>query len=1331
MKKVSIDKIFFWNTKYSKRIRGYITLLLLLISHTNTAQNNPRFININRTDGLSGDFISSITQDNYGYMWFGTKNGLNRYNGVDIDVYKHDAKNKKSLRNNSVKHILSTSNGALLICSQNGVDIFDYNTEFFEHITIVGTYGLKKMIEVSPTEIWILTDNNAILTLDLTTRQTGVLNIEKVFKRTVPFATSFKLFPFGGLHIVLATKDDKLFLLNPLNKSVKVISSKIKSGLSSRGKLYPINESEFWILDREHLSIYKNGKLHKYISKGDTKNGANLNSNYLLDLKKMPNDDVWVFTDGGGINIYNTKTEKFRYIENDSNDAYSISSNFIYTSYLDKEGGLWLGSVKNGVSHLDVENPFMTYQLFKNTETQQYGVPISSLFKGKDSTIWVGSDGNGLYKFRDNKIVPVISKESIKSVSSINETSPNHLILGIYNNGISSFNRTSRKLTKESQIDSKLNMYSKVFFVKHDKNEGLWISAGATLHIKSNRDKNKLKPQKRIKLNTLSINAISRDTILLGAWGGLYRYVNGNYEMVSNTPKNVKWIHKYKANKYWLATSKGLCLIDLASKETIFYGTNAGLNVENINAILQDDSNNLWVGTAFGISKFNLESKKYTNFTYQDGFVDNSFNNPNALKGVDGRFYFGGTKGVLVFHPDSVKVRAKVNSVKFTKTFVDSKEVIRKDTLKTITLQPGQQVLTVHFSNFQYKYQDKIKFSYKLVGYNKEWAVTNKRSLSYMNLTPGTYKLKVKGSSASGMWDNSYASIVIKVLPAWWQTAFFKIGLLVLILLVIYFVNRSILKRKQLKNTFEFDKKLLEEQKNMDESQLRFFTNLSHEIRTPLSLILSPVEEIIKKHDIDSKLMNNLNLVQKNALRIERLVNRGIDFRKAQLREPELQIVKQDFIAFLKDLVASFKDFSKTKNIELIFKTHPKELQVWFDTYMMETVFYNLLSNAFKYSYPNSKIIMEVFSEKGDVIIRVVDCGKGIPNEDVNHIFKRFYQSKEHIRGSGIGLAITKHFVEAHKGSIKVTSVLKKGSCFEVKLPVESVLKNSNMRFEAGEKDAVSSIKKIIPATNVTINDKLKNRTVLIVEDEPNLQKYLVTNLSYHYNVISASNGLEALNLVKNTSVDVVVSDVRMPKMTGIEFCKAVRKEETLKNMPIILLTAKVTSDDRMEGYNTGANAYIEKPFRLDVLQSRINNLLESQTKIKNSVLGVSEEVKEGKETSKSSFYNKTISILEKNIGNPDFGVTLFVEIMEISKSVIYKKLKENSIVGINELMLTIRLNKASQLLIHTEKSIPEISEIIGFNNPKYFSTCFKKKYGTTPTKYRKEQILLKQRISQ
>jgi len=1334
MKNVSINKIFVLNIKYYKKILSIIGLLLC--TYNSIAQNNPRFINLNRTHGLSGDFISCISQDNYGYMWFGTKNGLNRYDGVDIDVYKHDIKNKKSLGNDLIRDVLGTSNGNLIVCSQNGIDIFDYKKENFEHITIVGNYNFNKMIEVNSNEVWILSNNNAILTLDLTTKQTRILNLEKFFESKISFSSPFKIFPLGETKIAIGTKDDKLFVVTPSNKTIKILSSKIKALKSYRTKFYIINDSEFWMLNQEGLSMFKKGKLDRFVGKGETKNGDSLNSDYLLDLKIMPNGNIWLFTDGGGINIYNPKTRKFKYVENDSNDAYSISSNFIYTSYFDKEGGLWLGSVKNGVSYLDIENPFMTYQLFKNTETQQYGVPIASIFMGKDSTIWVGSDGNGLYKFHNNKVNPVVSHESIKSIASVNEIAPNQLILGVYNNGISTLNTASNKLKKETRIDRRLNMKSKVFFVKKDSEDGFWVSAGATIHVVPNKNKVTFSIKKKIKLNAYSMKIVSKDTILFGTNNGLYRHLKKKYEMVSNIPKHIKWIHKYEGSKYWLGTNKGLCLMDIISKETVFYGRNAGLNNENVSAILQDGSNNLWVGTTFGISKFNIETKKYTNFTYQDGFLDNSFNNPNAIKGVDGKFYFGGTNGVLVFHPDSVKVRSKINKVKFTKAFVDANEVMKNDpntsrnhSVQTITLNPGQKVLTVHFSNFQYKYQKKIKFSYKLEGYNKNWTITDQRSLSYMNLTPGNYTLKVKGSSASGMWNTSYSSVAIKVLPAWWQTIAFKIGLLILIVLVIYLINRSILKRKQLKNTYEFEKKLLKEQKNMDESQLRFFTNLSHEIRTPLSLILSPVEEIIKKYNVDSKLLNNLTLVQKNALRIERLVNRGIDFRKAQLKEPELQIVKQDLIVFLKDLVASFKDFSKTKNIDLILKNHSKELFVWFDTYMMETVFYNLLSNAFKYSYPNSKIIVEVFSEKKNVIIRVIDCGKGIPKEDINHVFERFYQSKEHIRGSGIGLAITKHFVKAHKGTISVTSVLKEGSCFEVKLPIESILKNSNMRIETGEKQSVSSIKKVIAHEEVPINVKLKNYTVLIVEDEPNLQKYLCTNLSYYYNVISASNGQEAFDLLKNTPVDVVVSDVRMPKMTGIEFCKAVRKDVALKNMPIILLTAKVTSDDRMEGYNTGANAYIEKPFRLDVLQSRINNLLESQMKIKNSILGVLDEVKE--EKSKSSFYNQTIAILEKHMGNPDFGVSQFIEIIGVSKSVVYKKLKENSIVGINELLLTIRLNKASQLLIHTKKTIPEISEIIGFNNPKYLSTCFKKKFGTTPTKYRKEQIQLKQRISQ
>ncbi|MFH4965684.1 response regulator [Gaetbulibacter sp. M235] len=1309
-------------------------LSIFFLSSFFVFSQNAHFINLTREDGLASNFVRVIDQDSYGYMWFGTDNGLNRYDGINMDLYRNNRQDASSLSNNHIVDILHTSIGKLIVCTTNSVDVFNYKTEKFEHLNFIDNHIFKGIIETFENEIWVLTRNNVVNILNADLQFINSLDLLRLRKNRPSFKKNVNVFKYNKNNLVLYYEGDGFYLLNSKTKKLNFLCNDIIPNSIHIIKIYPISKSEFWIMSLSGVFVVKNGVITNKYVEGDIKTSKNLTSNFVLDLKIMPNNEYWLFTDGGGINIFNSITKKFRYIVNDLNNNYSLASNFIYTTYIDNNSSLWLGTVKNGVSQFDNENPFSTYKVIKTENNQKFDVPVISLFLDSKNRIWVGCDGKGLYKFENNILEQVLYDESIKTISSINQIESDILILGTYKNGLSTYNVKEHRLTQQKYINNLLNLDTKITFIEKDDN---FFYIGGNKIVRFNRKNNSLFINPDINftsnnLRALSFEKYSNNAFYIGHSTGLFKYSNDKFEVTSNLPKKVNSIYKYNENNYWLATNSGLALIDINKKKTIIYGSESGLNNENINSILAYNFNSLWLGTSQGISNFNTETKKFTNYTYKDGFIDNSFKSLKSLKLNDGRLVFGGVKGLLVFHPDSIKTKTKTNKVIFTKLFINNKNLALNgnkvlnaplEQTKLITLNHKDKVIKINFTSFNFKYAKNIKFSYKLEGYNNEWSITKERSLTYMNLSPGTYTLKVKASSLSGLWDESYSSITLKVLPAWWQTIWFKILVISFIIFIIFIINKTILNKERLKRDFEFEKKTLKEQNELDEKQLEFFTNLSHEIRTPLSLIISPVESIIKE-TTNLNIKNNLSLIQKNALRINRLINRGVDFRKTQFKEPDIQIVQEDIISFLKELIGSFSDFSMSKHIELEFISNRDSLLLWFDKYMVETIFYNLLSNAFKYSNKNDKILLKINLKDEHVSIIVQDFGQGILKEDIPYIFERFYQSKNHIGGYGIGLALTQEFVKAHKGSIKVDSVFGKGSTFEVIFQLGNSHFEKSDLVELNNKTEYVLSENKLSEHNEILDVKLKNKTILVVEDETTLRDYLYTNLSKTYIVITAENGLEALDIIKNQKIHLVVSDIAMPIMNGFEFCKKLKENVKTCDVPIILLTAKTRNEEKVEGYETGADAYLEKPFSLDVLKSRINNLLQRRIRLKDKMVDNLDITIDSEtiNTSDEKFYEQTLAIIEKHIDDIDFNITTFSKELGMSKSLIYSKMSKITNMSINNLILTIRLNKASQMLIYTNKPIVDISLLVGFQNAKYFSTSFKKRFGTTPSKYRDEK---------
>jgi len=717
----------------------------------------------------------------------------------------------------------------------------------------------------------------------------------------------------------------------------------------------------------------------------------------------------------------------------------------------------------------------------------------------------------------------------------------------------------------------------------------------------------------------------------------------------------------------------------------------------------------------------------------------------------------GGPSGFNLFNPKSIKdVNNKVDVV-FTdfqvlnKSIVPGERVngriIMKESItsaREVTLNYNQDIFSIDFASLNYIDPDKNKYAYKLEGFNKDWVYVdqNNKKVTYTNLNPGTYTFYVKTANDIGKWSDSTTKLQITILPPFWRTGIAYFIYILLILGILYFSRRYILLRAREKFKIEQERREASRMHELDLMKIKFLTNVSHEFRTPLSLIIAPLDKLISI-TADKQGRNQFELMQRNARRLLNLVNQLLDFRKLETQEIKLNPSKGDIIRFLKDISYSFMDMAEKKDIKFTFHAVNKALVTLFDPDKLERIMFNLLSNAFKFTQEHGEIEVKVQSRELTsgvnkihhqlLKIQVIDSGIGIPLEKQDKIFERFFQNEVPgsmlNQGSGIGLSITKEFVKLHGGNITVVSEPGKGSCFTVEIPImlleelQTPINELKILVATGSPDEIEDIREIsmheIPVPVLSS----KKLTILIIEDNEDFRFYLKDNLKAVYNIIEASNGKSGWQKALQFHPALIVSDIIMPEMDGIELCRKVKTDPRTSAIPVILLTAKTTDENRLEGYQTGASDYITKPFNFEILQSRIKNLLNQQASLRKTfekkVEAQPADIQVVSENEK--FISLALEIVEKNMDNDAFSVEELSKKLYISRVGLYKKLFAITGKTPIEFIRTIRLKRAAQLLEKTNMTISEIAFEVGFNNPKYFARYFKAEYGKLPSVYQSE----------
>ncbi len=793
--------------------------------------------------------------------------------------------------------------------------------------------------------------------------------------------------------------------------------------------------------------------------------------------------------------------------------------------------------------------------------------------------------------------------------------------------------------------------------------------------------------------------------------------------------------------------SNGLFELDKEGNLLGHYTESDGLPGHTIFGILEDNSGKIWLSTNNGLARFERTGRSFSTYNYSDGLSNLEFNFNAYAKTRKGEFLFGGTNGFTLFDPEEIKINTFVPPVVFTelKSFNqpvqvnDKKELLTKaiNLTQNLTFRYNQANFTLSFAALDYFNPANNRYAYILEGLDKDWKYTQgKTEVSYTIQRPGKYTFRLKGANSDGIWNSQERQLLICVLPppwlSWWAYMLYGLFAILVYLGVVRFVK--------LRHRFQLEKVEKEKQKELHQSKLRFFTNIAHEFRTPLTLIIGPLEELTRRQESSGRVQRQLLSIEANAHRLLRLVNQLLNFRKLEAEHEVMQVAEGNFVKFVKEIFLSFQENARLRQIEYTFSTVANEMNLWYDRDKMEKVCFNLLSNAFKFTPDCGKVAVSITQEEGAICLEVNDNGKGISSLMQEQIFKRFFEQEtpfEHnFKNSGIGLAVSRQLVEMHHGSIHVQSEEGKGACFQVRIPKgKNHFKKNEIILGFKDSEDISNYTAhapteitpqtppIQPLEDVANTSREDQKRLLIVEDNQEVQNYIKQIFASEYQLISASNGEEGFKKAKESSPDLILSDVMMPRMDGISFCSKIKTSVETSHIPVILLTARTAFIYKLEGLETGADDYITKPFSPEELKLRVRNILQARTRMREKFTKTLKlEPKEVTPTSVDEiFLEKAIQLIENNMDNVDFSVEDFAYEMAVSRALLFTKIKSVTDLTPNNFIKTLRMKRAAQLLKHQKLGVAEVAYQVGFRDSRYFSKTFRKQFGKTPTEYMAE----------
>ncbi len=1344
-----------------------------------------QFMRLDVRQGLSHNQVNTIFKDGTGFLWFGTMSGLNRYDGYDFKVFRNDLNDSTSLSDNYISNIFELPGNKMWIVTRNGNNIYDPSTESFSrndqrYLASLSLPGgsVTFVSKDRQGNFWFVYQNLGGI-YRYSPGNKSILKFSYVPNDSLSIATSdvAVLAHDHQNNTWVVHRNGIIEKLDRLTHKITFRTDRLKKRNSGKNENYSLfidSDDELWItvlLSGIPGGIYWYKPARDSLERLSKESGQfRLNTNIVAGVVQDDEGKIWIGTDHGGVNIIDKKNNTIRYLLNDAEDHTSISQNTIWSIYKDNNGVIWLGTFKQGINYYS--NQLALFDLYKHKTLDAASLPFEDINKFAEDergNLWIGTNGGGLLyynralntyrSFRHDPGDPnSISSDVVVSLCIDHE---NNLWVGTYFGGLNCFDGKRFIHFRHDPADPGSVSDDSIWEIFEDSDHDLWmgtLSGGMNLYDRKTKKFRHFDVENR-SLHSNYISVIVEDSkgnLLFGTSNGIdmlekasgkftyFGHDDANSASLSNN--NVMSMLEDGRGLIWAGTREGLNVMHKDRKSFSVFRKSDGLVDNTILTILEDNKHNLWVGTPNGLSHVIVNyndsgtvSAHFVNYDESNGLQGREFNDKAAYKTRAGELIFGGPYGFNIFSPDKFLSYKNPPRIVLTGLQIFNKNVSPGEELdgqivlpesitqtKTITLKYNQNVFSVSFSALGLGMSARDKFQYKLEGFNKEWLTTDgrQRTVTYTNIDPGQYTLKIKPDGVPGM-ENT-AILEVNILPPFWKTipAFLLYALAGIAILLV--ARHFTIQRANMRFQMAQQKKEAERIHELDMLKLKFFTNVSHEFRTPISLILAPVEKMMKQAE-DGPQKKQYQLIYRNARRLLGLVNQLLDFRKLEMKELRLYASVGDIVSFVKELVLSFTDLAEKKNIDFTFNAVPEAVQTSFDPDKMERVMFNLLSNAFKFTPEHGKVAVDITvcqkEGQGMVDIKVSDSGIGIPEESRQKIFERYFQhdTSDNLlgQGSGIGLAISKEFVRLHGGEIRAAGRPGGGTVLTVSLPITGYTGTLSQQ-DHGETEMLMYKATEHSHDETPGNAAKRKKTVLVVDDNDDIRFYIKDNLRHNYIVYQAANGREGWRKTEEFQPDLVISDIMMPDMDGITFCRKIKNDPRTSHIPVILLTARSTDDQKLEGFSTGAIDYITKPFSFEILQARIKNIMAQQESMR-KLFQRQIEINPAEIASSpvdENFIARAVEVVEKNIMETEFSVEDLSKALLMSRVALYKKLLSLTGKAPLDFIRTIRMKRAAQLLEKTQMSVSEIAYEVGFSNPKYFTKYFKKEFNTLPSEY-------------
>ena len=1353
-------------------------LLLLATWQASFAQTK----NIGIKEGLSNGFVDDMVIDGQGFVWVATDWGLNRIAGNKVTAFYPS--NSGISNNEHVGLFYHPQSNTIWVHSKDGrADIFDCTTQTFSHFEVDGKviFSIADICMAADSTIWLADYNGDVHHYNPLTKE-----YYRIDRKQLPsFANGVRSITDDGKgNLYIGLRMEGLIIYNTHTHRSRFFKSNPADPTSLPGdnvrSVFIDHLQNIWVGTNKGLALFDFAKGTFRVFKHEKGNPNTLAGDNIMQVTETPDNTLWIASDIGGISKLdlnkfshpNTGEVAFSQLMRDN---YALSSNNTRRVLQDDYGNIWIANYSTGVDFIPSSTTSFMTLTFMGTPI----LNVSALYCDSKDNLWIGQD-NKISQYRQGTIVHQwdFSQHISNSSSSVylfREDPQGNIWFGTADNGVLMLNPNTGAFTR---IESTKDLDANALYI--DKTGKVWAGTEDGVYTIYNKVETKEKSINDIMGQSAIPFSILEDDygqLWIGTLArGIYIF-DKNKKLVAHLgdepfPSNsINQLIKDEDGGIWAATHTGLVYFPNPKNPKRFevYGEKQGISDNHIRSLVQDRHGNIWVSMFSGIACFDRNKQKFYNYDYQSGIPTGNFGVGSACISSTGIVYFGSPGGICSFNPQLLTEQKEMPTVEIidceqilNTTEKQQRSIVPLDEDGVAHLKYDENTFKITFTSRNFAQEGNVEYSYLMKGLDDKWYETEgDNEVTFRNLNPGEYTFQVRAKLKNQEWENAkVAEMKVVVEPPLWLTWWAKMIYLLIVGGIIFYIVRSYTNELKLRSSLEKTKWESQQKQELNEERLRFFTNITHELRTPLTLIMGPLEDLMADSRLPEVLAKKVKSIHASSERLLNLINEILEFRKTETQNRRLTVAHSDIKAFVKEIGNRFKDLNRNPQVTInVNMPEQPTVDIYFDSEIISTVLNNLMSNAIKYT-PKGSIDLTLSCIQGKtgsaeqdalqkVSISVKDSGYGISKSAIPHVFDRYYQAKglHQASGTGIGLALVKSLAKLHEAELTLQSEEGKGTEFCFVLDANNTYPNA-----LHKEDAPANEEVLLPTEegNSSKEEEKEQADVrpllLIVEDNDDIRQYVNESLCEDYRIIEARNGKEGRDLAFNQIPDLIVSDIMMPEMDGIEMMKILKNDIRTSHIPIILLTAKTTPIDQEEGYNSGADSYLMKPFSASLLHSRIRNILSGRRRLAefiiqhsltgaNASLAISPEMTENTDANvlgnandnidtsvpelsplDRKFMEKLNHLIEENMTTIDIDIAFMTDKMAMSHSSFYRKVKALTGVSANEYIRKVKLQRSMQLLKEGESNVTEVAMLTGFNNIGYFRKCFKKEYGISPS---------------